>query len=188
MKNQIIKNHNESVINAIGAHNSGHCKPVVRLEDMKIFSSIADAANAAGCHRSQMNNHLLYPNKNKSVKRMHYAYLRDVLDDPNKVFQSANKNHDRLMVETQRADSNAEKARLWDEYQAELRAAEEAEAKRLEDEAKAKAKRQERRVKLEAREARLAKKRAELYAQIDIIEERLEKVYDELDEIEEIDG
>lgn len=191
-KQQIVIRNEATVINATGKHNSGHCKSVIRLEDMKVFSSIIDAANDAGCHYSHMINHLLHPEKTKSVKGMHYAYLRDVLCNPDNVFTNARKISDRLTAETRRADANAEradaneeKARLWDEYQAELRAAEEAEAKRIEAEAKAKEKRAERKIKLEARVTRLNKKRAELYAQVDTIEKRLEKLYDELDELED---
>lgn len=184
MSKQIIINHSESTITAIGNHNSSHCRPVIRLEDMKVYSSITDAAADVGCHLSYISAHLCHPEKNKSVKGMHYAYLNKVLDDPNFVLKNARKNSERLTAEIKRADENEEKARLWDQYQAELKAAADAEAKRLADEAKEKAKRQERKAKLEAKAARLNKKRHKLEDEIGTIEGKLSEVYDELEELE----
>lgn len=135
MKNQEIRIHNEGNINAIGKYNSGHCKPVICDETGTVYSSVTDAAAAVGCSYSFMNGHLR--GKFKSVKGNHYRYLNDALDNPDSVFEQLRKMSAIAEANAKVAADNAEKARKWDELQAQIKAAEEAEAKRLEEERKA---------------------------------------------------
>ena len=133
---EIIIHSNEPTITAIGKFNSRHTKAVVRKEDGKIYTSIRDAANDAGACYTMMVTHLTHPEKVKSVKGSHYAYLNDMLDNPNVMFlqlriTSAEK--ERYKAE---AEANAEDARKWREHEA-----------KAEAEAKAKAKRQEKKQK-----------------------------------------
>lgn len=171
MQNQTIINHETSTINAIGNYNSSHCKPVVCKETMVVYSSITDAAKGIGCHLSHMSDHLRKPEKYKSVHGMHFVYLKDVLDDPNVVLEDARNILSKLAAETQRANANEAAANKWREYQAQLKAEAEAEAKRLKEAAK----REKKRAKLEEDIRNLTAKRDSENAKLEAIEAKRSK-------------
>lgn len=168
MTNQKINIHNASNnVNAIGEFNSAHCKNVVCKEDGTVYTSIIDAANGAGVHYTMMSGHLR--GKYKSVKGKHYAYLSDILDNPDVMFAQLRK----TSAENATLKADAEDARKWREYQAKQEAEAIAEAKRIEDERKAKEKHDAKVAKMKAKvdkliaacekdEAKLEKKRAKL--------------------------
>lgn len=168
MTNQKINIHNASTnVNAIGEFNSAHCKNVICKEDGMVYTSIIDAANGAGVHYTMMSGHLR--GKYKSVKGKHYAYLSDILDNPDVMFAQLRK----TSAENATLKADAEDARKWREYQAQVAAEAAAEAKRIADEAKAKEKHEAKVAKVKAKverltaacekdEAKLEKKRAKL--------------------------
>lgn len=180
MKNQNITIHNESTISAIGKFNSRHTKSVIRKEDGTTFSSIRDAAISAGANYSMMVTHLTHPEKIKSVKGFHYAYLKDVVDNPDNVFAqlryTANE-RDRYKAE---AKANADDARKWREYQAQLAAEAAAEAKRQEEARIAEEKRQKKIAGLEAKIARNEQIHANYSAKADRAMDRVFKLKAEL--------
>ena len=191
MNNQIINIHNtNSVINAIGKHNSKHTKAVVCKEIGHIYSSIKDAANAAGVHYVTMVNHLNHPDRYKTVKGKHYGYLRDVLDNPDCMLaqlRDTNAELDRCKqenaAELERHKRDAEDARKWRQYQAELERIRKEEEKRLEAERKAEEERQERIEKLTTRLERLTKRENEAYAKADAISAKRQATQTELAEL-----
>lgn len=141
----------KKTITAIGKFNSGHTKPVVRKEDGKVYSSITDAAADAGVHRGHLNRHLLHPDKLTHVKGFHYAYLKNVLDNPDELLiqlRNTSAEKDALVAG---ALKDAEDARKWREYQAQLQKQAEEEAKKQDAARIAEEKRQEKIAALEAK-------------------------------------
>lgn len=180
MNNQKIIIHGEDTINAIGKFNSRHTKPVIRKEDGKVFSSIRDAATKANANYHYMVMHLTHPEKYKAVKGFHYAYLKDVVDNPDDVFAQLRhtaKERDRYKAE---AEANADAARKWHEYQAQLAAEAAAEAKRQEEARIAEEKRQKKIAGLEAKIARNEQIHANYSAKADRAMDRVFKLKAEL--------
>jgi chromosome segregation ATPase len=122
MKTTTINTMN-TTINAIGNYNSAHTKAVVCKETCEVYSSVGDAAEAAGVSYPMINGHLR--GKYKSVKGKHYGYLVDVLNNPDEVFTQLRK----TVAELQQYKADAKK---WNEHQAKLTANEQKEAKRQE--------------------------------------------------------
>lgn len=121
-----------STVNAIGKFNSRHTKAVVRKEDGKIYSSIRDAATDVGACYPTIVTHLTHPEKVTHIKGFHYAYLKDMLDNPNEVFVQLRKISTEKEALIVAANKDAEDARKWREYQAKLEAEAKAEAERQE--------------------------------------------------------
>lgn len=134
MTAQNITIHNASNINAIGKHNSAHCKPIVCVETGDTYSSIKDAATKVGVHYVTMCQHMR--RKLKSVKGLHYSYLSDVLDNPDDILAQLRKAN----AENEALKQDADDARKWREYQARLEAEAKAEAERKRKHEKAVAK------------------------------------------------
>jgi chromosome segregation ATPase len=124
-KNTNINIQNEANINAKGKLNCHRCKPVICLETGDVFTSIADAAEHAGAHKSNMSQHLC--GKLRSVKGKHYCYL-----------SRATESLDAIVTRLRETSAMEEDARKWREYQAEQEAIRKAEQKRIDDERKAK--------------------------------------------------
>lgn len=130
MNNQEITIRNENnTIAAIGKFNSRHTKAVIRKDDGKVYTSIRDAANDVGACYSMLVTHLTHPEKVKSVKGFHYAYLKDMLDNPDAVFVQLRITKGEMERYKAEAAANAEKARKWDEHEAAVKAEEERKAK-----------------------------------------------------------
>jgi chromosome segregation ATPase len=181
MTNQKINIHNESNINAIGEHNSAHCKPVVCLEDGTPYSSITDAAKAAGVSYQTMWGHL--NGRLNSVKKKHYDYLDNVLDNPDVMFKRLRQVSAVAAENAKIAADNAEDARKWREYQAQLAAVAAAEAKRLEDARKAKEKHDAAVAKAEAKVNRIKASCERMEAKLQQAREKLTAAQNSLDEL-----
>lgn len=184
MTNQNIKIHDEAIINATGKYNSKHCKAVICKETGDVYTSVMDAAKAAGCHYSMMNGHLR--GKFKYAKGKHYQYLSEALDNPDSVFAQLRKMSEVAEAATKEAAENAEKARLWDELQARLKAEAEAEAKRQEEERLAEEKRQKKIAKLKKKIEYDTRIRDNCEARLDAANFRLANDYAELEALEGI--
>jgi hypothetical protein len=124
-KTTIINIQNEANINAEGKLSCHRCKPVMCLETGDVFTSITDAAEHAGVHKTHMSHHLC--GQLRTVKGKHYCYLSRATDSL-----------DAIVTRLRETSAMEEDARKWREYQAELEAKRKAEEKRIEDERKAK--------------------------------------------------
>lgn len=134
----IINVQNAANIKAEGKLHSRNCIPVICLETGEAFTSVTDAAAHVGVHQQNMSAHLT--GKRKSIKGKHFCYMSRSMESMN------------VILEHLRANAcNAEKARMWDEYQAK----EERIRKEKEAEAKAERKAKE---EYEAKEQKLAAK------------------------------
>ena len=109
-----------STIEAVGKFNSKHCRSVVCKETGDVFTSIIDAAKGAGASYPMMSGHLL--GRYKSCKGKHYAYLDEILDNPNEMLVQLRN----MSAGEEQRKADAEDARKWREYQAQLAAEEEA--------------------------------------------------------------
>ena len=164
MTNQKINIHNEANINAIGEHNSSKCRPIICKEDGSIYSSIMDGAKLIGVSYTMLSGHLC--GRYKSVKGKHYDYLENVIDNPDAMFAQLREMSAIAAANERRADENAEDARKWREYQAQLAAEAAAEAKRIEKERKAKEKHDAEVAKAEARVKRIKTKCEKMEAKL----------------------
>lgn len=126
---EIIIHGNNPTISAVGKFNSVHTKSVIRMEDGKVYSSVCDAANDVGAIPQNMSIHLRHPEKRKHIKGFHYAYLSNVLDNPDAVFVQLRITKGEMERYKAEAAANAEKARKWDEHEAAVKAEEERKAK-----------------------------------------------------------
>lgn len=115
---------NLSTINGSGELNSAHCKPIICIDTGDVYTSVTDAANAVGCHITNMVGHL--KGKLKTCKGKHFCYLAD-----------ATENLDAIVTQLRNMQELRTKAAAWDALQAEQEAARKAEEKRLADIAKA---------------------------------------------------
>ena len=66
----------KSEITAEGNLNCHRCKPVICVDTFKVFTSVTDAAEYAGCAMFNMVNHL--KGKTKTCKGKTYKYLSEV--------------------------------------------------------------------------------------------------------------
>lgn len=99
----------ESNITATGTHNNGNCKPVVCLTDGTRFTSVTDAAEYAGVHITCMSSCCI--GKIKTCNGKVYRFVSRVGENLDEVFDYIHS-----------LSSVKEKARLWDEHEAERRA------------------------------------------------------------------
>lgn len=125
MEKTTINIQNEANINAEGKLNCHRCKPVICLETGDVFTSIADAAERMGVHKSNMSQHLR--GKLRTIKGKHYCYL-----------SRATESLDVIVARLRETSAMEDDARKWREYQAEQEAIRKAEEKRIADERKAK--------------------------------------------------
>lgn len=125
MEKTNINIQNEANINAEGKLSCHRCKPVICLETGDVFTSITDAAEHAGVHKTHMSHHLC--GQIRSVKGKHYCYL-----------SRATESLDAIVTRLRETSAMEEDARKWREYQAEQEAIRKAEEKRIADERKAK--------------------------------------------------
>ena len=155
---------NEANIKAEGKLSSRHCKPIICIDNGKVFTSITDAIEYADCHFTHMYRHL--KGDVRSVKGKHFCYLSRV-----------NESLDAIVTRLRETSSIEEDAKKWQAYQAEqeaIRKAEEerleairrAEEKRLEEERKAKEKREKEIAKADAKVAKCTEIRDRLVAQL----------------------
>ena len=125
MEKTTINIQNEANINAEGKLNCHRCKPVICLETGDVFTSITDAAEHAGVHKTHMSHHLC--GQLRSIKGKHFCYL-----------SRATESLDAIVTRLRETSAMEEDARKWREYQAEQEAIRKAEEKRIADERKAK--------------------------------------------------
>ena len=124
---------NETTYTAIGELNSGHCRQVGN-DKGEVFTSIIDAAKAAGVTQQYMWR-CLQPDGPRTCKGHVYFYV----DKRDESFDRVMSRLNEVSAENESRKADAEDARKWREYQAELEAIRKAEEKRLADELKAKA-------------------------------------------------
>lgn len=164
MKKTMINIQNEANINAKGAHTSKNAKPVVCLDNGKVFTSMLDAADYAGVTNSTMVVHL--QGKTRTCAGKHFCYLSRV-----------NESLDAIVTRLRETSAMEDDAKKWREYQAEqeaIRKAEEerleairkAEEKRLEEERKAREKREKEIAKADAKVERCQTIRDRIAAQL----------------------
>lgn len=123
MKNIHIQD--KANIKGNGVHTFPNAKPVVCIETGEVFTSVLDAAAAAGVTDSSMVCHL--KGRVKTCKGKHYCYL-----------SKTNENLDAIVTRLRETSAMEEDAQKWRAYQAEQEAIRKAEQKRLDDERKAK--------------------------------------------------
>lgn len=174
MGKTIINIQNEANVNAEGKLNCYRCKPVICLETGAVFTSITDAAENAGVHKTQMSKHLC--GELRTVKGKHYCYLSRSIESLNAI-----------VTRLRETSSMEDDARKWREYQAEQERKRQEEEKRLEYERKVKEKRE-----FELAKARdKAKRRKEIYerqqAQAEEAKQRYEAAVSELAALENND-
>lgn len=85
MYDNIINIQNEANVSADGKHIGGNCKPVICIETGEIYSSVLDAANAAGVSGSVMSNCCRQVTKTCKGKR--YCFLGRALESLDPVMQ-----------------------------------------------------------------------------------------------------
>ena len=129
MKKTTINIQNEANIKAEGQFNSRRCKPVVCLDNGKVFTSMLDAADYAGVANPTMVQHL--QGKTRTCGGKHFCYLSRITESLDSIVSR--------LRETSEMEGDAKK---WREYQAEQEAIRKAEEKRIEEERKAEEKRQ----------------------------------------------
>lgn len=127
---EIILN-NKATYEAIGEHNSNHCKPVFNDEG-KRFSSVIDAAKYAGVTPGTMCGHLRGKCRTCNGHVYFYVNKRD------ESFDLIMSRLSEVSAEMERRKADEDDARKWREYQAEQEAIRKAEEKRIADERKAK--------------------------------------------------
>ena len=133
----IINIQNEASVKAEGKHAHGCSIPVVCIEDGRSFVSIIDAAEAAGTHPNYMSKRLR-EDEMPNIKGKRYCYLTRLMESSDMVLTNLRENAE-----------NKEKARKWDEYQAEQERLRKEEEARLEAERKAKEEYEAKKQKLE---------------------------------------
>ena len=164
MKKTTINIQNEANIKAEGQFNSRRCKPVICVDNGKVFTSMLDAAEYAGVANSSMVVHL--QGKTRTCGGKHFCYLSRVTESLDSIVTR--------LRETAAVEDDAKK---WREYQAEqeaIRKAEEeriaaerkAEEERLEAERKAKEKREKEIAKADAKVERCRAIRDRIAAQL----------------------
>ena len=117
---------NEADIKAEGQFTSKRCKPVICVDNGKVFTSMLDAADYAGVANPSMVAHL--QGKTRTCGGKHFCYLSRVTENLDAIVTR--------LRETAAVEADAKK---WREYQAEQEAIRKAEEKRAEDIAKAEA-------------------------------------------------
>lgn len=119
MKKTINIQH-EANIQAEGKFNSKHCKPVICIETGAVFTSVNDAASAAGCYAPDMSAHL--SGRKRAIKGKHYCFLSRV-----------NESLDAIVTRLRETAAVEDAAKKWMAYEAEQEAIRKAEAKRAEE-------------------------------------------------------
>ena len=122
-----INIHGKADIHAEGNLNTKHCKPVICVDTGEVFTSMTDAAEAAGVSVSNMSSHLT--GRYRTVKGKHYCYLSRV-----------NESLDAIVTRLRETAAVEDDAKKWQAYQAEQEAIRKAEEKRQAEIAKADAK------------------------------------------------
>ena len=109
MTREIIIN-NKATVNANGKLNSRNCKPVICLDTGEVYTSVTDAAEKNGTRLCNMSQVVCGKIKTTGGKRFCLlSELSEHLDEMSSNMQALYATH----------AENAEKARQWDEYQAE---------------------------------------------------------------------
>lgn len=109
MTREIIIN-NKATVKANGKLNSGNCKPVVCIDTGEVYTSLTDAAEKNGVRLANMSHVICGHSKKTGGKRFCLlSELEEHFDEMSERMQT---------MYTERA-AMEEKARLWDEYQAE---------------------------------------------------------------------
>lgn len=101
-----INIHDKADIHAEGNLNTKHCKPVICVDTGEVFTSMTDAAEAAGVSVGNMSCHLT--GRYRTVKGKHYCYLSKVTESLDTIVTR--------LRETSSMEADAQK---WREYQAE---------------------------------------------------------------------
>lgn len=177
MKKTTINMQHEANIKAEGKFNSKHCKPVICIETGAVFTSVNDAASAAGCYAPDMSAHL--SGRKRAIKGKHYCFLSRVNESLDAIVTR--------LRETAAVESDAKK---WQAYQAEQEAIRKAEEKRAEEARKAEEKRQAEIAKANAKVERCQTIRDRIAAQLaeaerNLIEAQIErKALDDEKEVE----
>ena len=173
---------NEANINAEGKFNSGHCKPIICIETGEVFTSVWDAAAAAGLHATNLSSHLT--GHKRSFGGKHYCYLSRV-----------NESLDAIVTRLRETSAIEEDAKRWQAYQAEQEVIRQEEERiRREEEERIAAERKAREelmAKIEKATAKVARRtviRDNKAAEARMAEERLMEAERELEVLQDMLG
>lgn len=172
MKKTTINIQNEANINAEGKLSSGHCKPVICIDNGMVFTSITDAIEYADCHFTHMYRHL--KGDVRHVKGKHFCYLSRV-----------NESLDAIVTRLRETAAVEDAAKKWIAYEAEQEAIRIAEAKRAEEARIAKEKHDEAITKAKDKIARRQAIRDRIAAQLAEADQKLMEAEKELDALED---
>ena len=175
MKKNTINIQNEANINAQGQYNSKHCKPVICIETGEVFTSVSDAATAAGLQAQNLSRHLT--GNKRTFGGKHYCYLSRV-----------NESLDSIVTRLRETSAIEEDAKRWQAYQAEQEAIRKEEEERLEAERKAREELLANIEKAAAKVARRAVIRDNKAAELRMAEERLMEAERELEVLQDMLG
>jgi phage-related minor tail protein len=165
-----INIHDKADIHAEGNLNTKHCKPVICVDTGEVFTSMTDAAEAAGVSVGNMSCHLT--GRYRTVKGKRYCYLSKVTESLDTIVTR--------LRETSSMEADAQK---WREHQAEQERIRKAEEKRREEERKAEENRKAEIAKLQAKRASLNNKISEYSSKWDEAISELAKVERELESL-----
>lgn len=122
-----INIHNEANIKGNGVHTYPNAKPVICIEDGTVFTSVMDAAEAAGVYHTTMVGHL--KGRTKACNGKRYCYL-----------SNATESLDAIVSRLREISTMEKDARKWREQEEAKEAARLAKEKRQDDIAKLMAK------------------------------------------------
>lgn len=172
MKKTTINIQNEANIKAEGKFNSKHCKPVICIETGEVFTSVNDAASAAGCYAPDMSAHL--SGRKRAIKGKHYCFLSRV-----------NESLDAIVTRLRETAAVESAAKKWMAYEAEQEAIRKAEEERIAEERKAKEKHDADVAKAKDKVARRQAIRDRIAAQLADADRKLIEAKKELEALED---
>ena len=141
--------HDNATINANGNCEHGNCKPVVCLDDFKVYTSVTDAAEAAGVLKNTMSRYLCQSER-ETIRGHKYCFLSNIAENLNYLSENM--------------QAMYEKARRWDEHEARNREATEREERRQQLRQQIEAEEERMRQDAARHEERLTRARMELNA------------------------
>lgn len=157
----------KSTINAEGVLNTKGCKPVVCLNNGNVYTSATDAAKANGLHVDCMSRNCLGKIKESRIEKLRFCYLKDINEHLDELTANLRK------LSTENGNLKAENLTLkanTSQYSAE----DIAKWKSAYDAQEAKRKAKEKRERIEAERAQLAREREEIEARINALAMEME--------------